>query len=438
VPFRVPTIPDHEVIEVSRLRPYQPYDHLILRDAPAGRTTWTVLDCERQGDAWQVTATRCLKTCRVHRRASSRRLPVAGRASKLKALSKSPGERIHASCVRNRERGRIRDPRGASSLHPGDVLRLRERTPVSIPSVTVNPVSYLDTSAINRLEKDPARDRIVDRLLARGPVLVSAINVVELGSTADPGKRVRLLETAKLLAERKRPAALPQELLARSLNSYRRGHRNVEGAIRHDLDGLWYPLESPCSVDDAHRLKLVAYKESQESWYRKMHDEARSFVQADFTRLSDADRRKVSNAARFLKSCAARPHHLESNLAASFAAAGSEWDFTGHAQVFTDLEPWMFYFGAIAVGVFDRAIKASGFGWPSNAQGLDTQQAIYLAFCSTFVTADLRQARVIRILSCVGHRPRRVVSYDRLREELLGPEAVRIARTRTFPTAPPA
>jgi hypothetical protein len=69
VPFSIRKIPDHEVIEISKLRPYQPYDHLVLHaDAPAGRTTWTVLDCEQQGDAWQVTATRCLESCRKHRR----------------------------------------------------------------------------------------------------------------------------------------------------------------------------------------------------------------------------------------------------------------------------------------------------------------------------------------------------------------------------------
>jgi hypothetical protein len=51
VPLTARLIPDHEVIEVSMPRSYQPYDRLILRDAAAGRTTWTVLDCERQGDA---------------------------------------------------------------------------------------------------------------------------------------------------------------------------------------------------------------------------------------------------------------------------------------------------------------------------------------------------------------------------------------------------
>jgi hypothetical protein len=67
MPVNVRQIPDHEVIDVSVLRPYHPYEHLILRDVHAGRTTWTVLVCDRQGDAWQVTAMRCLDSCRDHR-----------------------------------------------------------------------------------------------------------------------------------------------------------------------------------------------------------------------------------------------------------------------------------------------------------------------------------------------------------------------------------
>jgi hypothetical protein len=68
MPLTIRQISDHEVIEVLMPRSYQPYDRLILRDTTAGRTTWTVLECKRQGDAWQVTATRCLESCRKHRR----------------------------------------------------------------------------------------------------------------------------------------------------------------------------------------------------------------------------------------------------------------------------------------------------------------------------------------------------------------------------------
>lgn len=68
MPVSIRRIPDHEVIEVLMPRRYQPYDHLVVRDPRAGRTTWTVLDCERQGEAWQVTATRCLESCKKHRR----------------------------------------------------------------------------------------------------------------------------------------------------------------------------------------------------------------------------------------------------------------------------------------------------------------------------------------------------------------------------------
>lgn len=67
MPFRIRRIPSHEVIELLMPRQYQPYDHLNLRDGPT-RTTWTVLDCERQGDGWQVIATRCLESCKKHRR----------------------------------------------------------------------------------------------------------------------------------------------------------------------------------------------------------------------------------------------------------------------------------------------------------------------------------------------------------------------------------
>lgn len=68
MPSTIQRIPDHEVIDVCMPQPYEPYDRLILRDAAAGRTTWTVLDCERRGDAWRVTATRCHRCCRAHRR----------------------------------------------------------------------------------------------------------------------------------------------------------------------------------------------------------------------------------------------------------------------------------------------------------------------------------------------------------------------------------
>lgn len=68
MPLTTRQIPGHEVIEISILRPCQPYEHLILRDAAAGRTIWTIRDCEQHGDARQVTATRCLENCRVHRR----------------------------------------------------------------------------------------------------------------------------------------------------------------------------------------------------------------------------------------------------------------------------------------------------------------------------------------------------------------------------------
>ncbi len=102
MPFSVRKIPDHEVIEVLMPRPYQPYDRLILRETTAGRTTWTVLDCEQQGDAWQVTAMRCLKSCRVHRRLS---LSLAGTGRGLSSSEETAVDR--AFSARGTSRGTL-------------------------------------------------------------------------------------------------------------------------------------------------------------------------------------------------------------------------------------------------------------------------------------------------------------------------------------------
>jgi hypothetical protein len=70
MPFIIRKTPGHEVIKVSLPRPYQPYDHLVLRDSPAGRTD---LDRPRLR-----TARRCVAG---DRDAMPQKLPSASPAS---------------------------------------------------------------------------------------------------------------------------------------------------------------------------------------------------------------------------------------------------------------------------------------------------------------------------------------------------------------------
>jgi hypothetical protein len=60
-------VADHKTVELQAAKPSIPYDRLVLHD-PQGRTIWTVLSCERADKGWNITAIRCPRSCRTHRR----------------------------------------------------------------------------------------------------------------------------------------------------------------------------------------------------------------------------------------------------------------------------------------------------------------------------------------------------------------------------------
>ena len=54
-----------------------------------------------------------------------------------------------------------------------------------------------------------------------------------------------------------------------------------------------------------------------------------------------------------------------------------------------------------------------------NPGSIDTQQAIYLATCDTFVTSDLEQRRMLRLLVPFGHKKRSVMEYSKFSKHLI-------------------
>jgi hypothetical protein len=64
----VKRVGDHEMVTISVPEAFRPYDRLVLKEPQLGRWIGTVLECERSGDIFRVTAIRCLPACRTHRR----------------------------------------------------------------------------------------------------------------------------------------------------------------------------------------------------------------------------------------------------------------------------------------------------------------------------------------------------------------------------------
>ncbi len=63
-------------------------------------------------------------------------------------------------------------------------------------------------------------------------------------------------------------------------------------------------------------------------------------------------------------------------------------------------------------GLFARGLKQTNFSKKQNPGSIDTQQAIYLAACDVFVTADRAQRRMLRLLVPFGHKKREVWTFN--------------------------
>jgi hypothetical protein len=85
-------------------------------------------------------------------------------------------------------------------------------------------------------------------------------------------------------------------------------------------------------------------------------------------------------------------------------------------EVVRTMEHWRLFLGGIGYGIWERAIKAQTYGRHSTPGSIDTQQAIYLACCDEFVTADRKQRKMLRQVSVFGHQHRPVISCELLRE----------------------
>jgi len=324
----------------------------------------------------------------------------ARRASLLASRASSSAARAHAPA------------RGAYSVFP--VLLTQSATAVAAPTVF-----YLDTSALNQLLDDDEREQVIAYLGKRAVVYVSAINVSEIVANVNATRRLELLKLANRLADDRLPLGYPTDLLRLSLDAYVRRAPGLDVSIDPDSD-VWIALRQPERVDERCREGIASHNSAGEESFREMHEKGRDGLQPVVDALSREDRKAIRNASSLCKVYFERPEFLKQMLSELLKEFGHP-ELAGKEQEFlTILEPWKFYFAAMVEGVYNRGVKSQRYGWRSNAGNLDTHQAIYLAFCDVFVTADAAQRRMLKPVEKRGHKPRHVISYRELRRMALG------------------
>lgn len=87
-------------------------------------------------------------------------------------------------------------------------------------------------------------------------------------------------------------------------------------------------------------------------------------------------------------------------------------------DVLLALDAWRFSVASGVIQIYNRLVKESAYGRRKNPGWVDTRQSVYLAAADVFVTEDINQRNMLRLVARFGRTPRKIWSYRRLRTEL--------------------
>jgi len=279
---------------------------------------------------------------------------------------------------------------------------------------------YFDTSAVNWLAKDQDPAAIIKGICAYSGVYISAFTVAELAATPLKGQRTQLLKTAKTISSNMRPLAMPNELLKRSLNAMLSRADAMDASIGSEWDGVWYALNAPEMIDDEAYEEVVGWKTQQEEWYQDMHDSGRPHIQDALAKLSPQERHSLTlRPSRTLRYFVNHPDYLPTLISEMAIRCGLKTFDKQLTNSVLQLEQWRFFLGGMVYGFYARSVQRNHFGKQSNPGSIDTQQAIYLSGCDTFVTCDSGQGQMMRWLLPLGHKKRNVWHYDQFKQWIL-------------------
>lgn len=275
-------------------------------------------------------------------------------------------------------------------------------------------ICYFDTSALNAFHDDLEKDEILRKLLKNYNTYISTLNLIELWSTSDRKKRLSLSFFTRKLVANVKPLDLPNAILTTSLKAYNENKFEINWSIGQKQKGIWIALNKPKYLKGQEHKEISRFKRKEEKWYKKMHKKGREKFQKTIENY-----KHIRNSSQFLK-------FINGNFPTSFflecfdACGFNKNLFLGKEQtIVRDLEPWLFYFGAMAIQIFNTSLRARSFGKRNNPGSIDVQQAIYLASCNNFITNDPDQYKLLRIISKLGHIKRNIFLYESFRRKIL-------------------
>jgi predicted nucleic acid-binding protein len=281
-----------------------------------------------------------------------------------------------------------------------------------------------DTSAINALHRDSARESIVTALLATGSVRISSYNVLEAAKTKDLVHRQSLVRLMRRLSDFKRPLDRPNTLVRAVCRAYaeRTSDRPavVSANTDPDLDGIWIALNEPEALDEDARAEVAKWSDEWEDEYDAIALGGRELFQRV---LASEPSGRMPGTAFTTHSYMRQRDQIFTHLVAPIyeSETGRPLSPTEFEQMMQ--EPvWSLYLGGYAYATHQRSVRRARYSRRKNAGGIDLGQAVYLRLCDRFITHDGPQYRALRFLSRFAHAagfPVEVIRYDTFRHRML-------------------
>jgi predicted nucleic acid-binding protein len=281
-----------------------------------------------------------------------------------------------------------------------------------------------DTSALNRLHDDPAREEMVAALLATGRIWITCYNVLEAARTAKAERRWSLVRLMRRLSDGQRPLDQPKTIVRSAAAAFSRrqlpgGTRLVVNGDEH-MDGVVAALSSPEELDDVARAEVDAWSSQFLDEYDDIAVGDRDRYQALLAAMPPQDHPSTSFTLRGFMS---HREGIFEHLVAPIYARETGEELS--RDEFDDLmeEPiWCLYLGGYGYVFHQRSVRVQDFGRKRNVGGIDATQAVYLRLCQRFVTHDRAQWKALRFLSILararGHQVD-VLTYQSFRNRML-------------------
>lgn len=288
---------------------------------------------------------------------------------------------------------------------------------------------YFDTSAINAITDDSDKPTIVRKLTAEHEPLLSSLTLTEMVSTIDNSKRLKLLIVASRLSTvsaspSRRLLVDEQDMLRRSLDAFVHGTDKINYfKSKKNFPELFFLLDPYCVLDKTYTEITREWSGGIEHRHHESMSSMRAESQETFKQFSPVDKALIKQGrAAFLRhlvnESSLLTHRMVEKLADSDFAGLNNKVVGRELDVLLALDAWRFSIASTVIQIYNRLIKESGYGRRRNPGWVDTKQSVYLAAADVFVTEDVNQRNMLRLVARFGRTPRKVWSYRRLRTEL--------------------